>query len=51
VADGGSTTEQGDKGVTATLVLGAGFTLLAVGLLMGLAATRRASSRTSTGRR
>jgi hypothetical protein len=51
VADGGSTAEQGDKGVIATLVLGAGFTLLAVGLLVGSAATRRASSRRSIGRR
>jgi hypothetical protein len=50
VADGGSTTEQGDKGVTATLVLGAGFTLLAIGQLMG-AASRRGSARGSTGRR
>ncbi|MGH3506443.1 MAG: hypothetical protein ACRDO2_04470, partial [Nocardioidaceae bacterium] len=49
VADGGTTAEQGDKGVTATLVLGAGFTVLAVGLLIGLVTARGASAKRSSG--
>jgi hypothetical protein len=42
VSDGGSTIEQGEKGVTATLVTGSGFVLLAIGLLLGLLTAREA---------
>jgi hypothetical protein len=41
VGDAGTTEEQGDQGVTATLVVGGGFTLLAIGLLVGLLTARR----------
>lgn len=40
IADANGQSAQGDKGVTATLVTGAGFVLLAVGLLMGLMTVR-----------
>jgi hypothetical protein len=40
VSDSGSTVEQGENGVTATVVTGSGFALLAIGLLLGLLAAR-----------
>ena len=39
VADAGSTVEQGDQGVLSCLVLGAGFVVLSIGLLLGIFAT------------
>ena len=41
IADGGDQVSQGEEGVTATLVVGGGFALLAVGLLIGLLAALR----------
>lgn len=35
VADSGSQTEQGERGVTATVIVGGGFLVVAVGLLVG----------------
>ncbi|MBA2445264.1 MAG: hypothetical protein H0V49_08035 [Nocardioidaceae bacterium] len=35
LADSGGQAEQGDKGVTATVIVGGGFLLVAVGLLAG----------------
>jgi hypothetical protein len=49
VSDGGSTVEQGEKGVTATIVVGSGFVLLAVGLLLGLLAARGSSTDSARG--
>ena len=40
IADADGQTAQGDKGVTATLVAGGGFTLLAIGLLIGVLTVR-----------
>lgn len=40
VTDAGDQIAQGEKGVTATWVVGGGFVLLAIGLLMGLMAVR-----------
>lgn len=40
IADAVGQSNQGDKGVTATMVTGGGFLLLAVGLLMGLLTVR-----------
>lgn len=40
IADPDGQTAQGDKGVTATLITGGGFVLLAVGLLMGMLTVR-----------
>lgn len=40
VADGADQAASGDRGVTASLVIGSGFTLLAIGLLLGLLAVR-----------
>ncbi|MGH3500422.1 MAG: hypothetical protein ACRDQA_05905, partial [Nocardioidaceae bacterium] len=36
VSDAGSQADQGDKAVTATMVTGGGFILLAIGLVIGL---------------
>jgi hypothetical protein len=44
VSEGGSTVEQGEKGVTATVVTGSGFALLAIGFLLGLLAARDSST-------
>ncbi len=48
VTDDGSTAEQGDRGVTATIVVGAGFAMLAIGLLLG-AVTMRAARTSGRG--
>lgn len=40
VGDGADQAASGDRGVTAALVTGSGFTLLALGLLLGLLAVR-----------
>ncbi len=40
IADADGQSAQGDKGVTATMITGGGFLLLAVGLLMGLLKVR-----------
>ncbi|MEP6666961.1 MAG: hypothetical protein ABJA81_10975, partial [Nocardioidaceae bacterium] len=40
ISDGNGRAEQGDKGVTASLVVGGGFLLLAIGLLVGVFAVR-----------
>ncbi len=40
VTDAGDQTAQGEKGVTATWVMGGGFVLLSIGLLMGVLAVR-----------
>lgn len=40
VTDAGDQVAQGEKGVTATWVVGGGFVLLAIGLLMGMIAVR-----------
>ena len=45
VADSGTQAEQGDKGVTATWVMGGGFVLLAVGLLVGSMGIRSTTTR------
>lgn len=42
VTDSGDQASQGEEGVTATMVVGGGFALLAIGLLMGLLAALRA---------
>lgn len=48
ISDAGDQASQGDKGVTATLVTGAGFLLIAVGLLVGIVSVRgRPSGSTS----
>ncbi len=47
VADSGTQAEQGDKGVTATWVIGGGFVLLAVGLVVGSMGIRSTTSRRS----
>ena len=39
VAEAGSTVEQGDRGVVSCLVLGAGFVVLSIGLILGIFAT------------
>jgi hypothetical protein len=49
VSDGGSTVEQGENGVTATLVTGSGFALVAIGLLLGLLAARGSSTDSARG--
>lgn len=44
VADAGSQAEQGDKGVIATVVVGSGFVLVGLGVVLGAAAVRAFSS-------
>lgn len=41
VTDAGDQAAQGEEGVTATMVVGGGFALLAIGLLIGLFAALR----------
>jgi hypothetical protein len=40
ISDGADQADQGDKGVTATLVTGVGFLIIAIGLMIGIAAVR-----------
>jgi len=40
ISDGADQAAQGDKGVTATLVTGAGFLIVAMGLMIGIVAVR-----------
>lgn len=40
IADGADQSSSGDRGVTASLVTGSGFVVLAIGLLLGLLAMR-----------
>lgn len=49
IGDADGQTAQGDKGVTATVVVGGGFALLAVGLLIGVFTARGRGSADSRG--